>query len=219
MAKRLMIVIAFLLPSLPLLAFFWLEANGAAAELANLERLTPQNAAQLNALPEGQEVLIEGWLDLRNTRSLEALPIRIVGPRYLDADLVDLSEQGMYSQVTAPFVVAVPDGSIRVINQDYVLQNPLHTIELTSRRQQSGLALGDRVIVIGIVTHDAHGAAVQAKVVAGGTRADYVAVQQRNAAVPGKIVAVPVLLLLVILSGLGLWLMRKRTQRYAPAAI
>jgi len=214
MSKRLMSVIVFLVPALPLLAFFLLEAGGASDELASVERLTPQNAAQLSTLPEGQPILIEGWLDLQNTRSLEALPIHIVEQRYLD---VDLSEQWMSSQVTAPFVVAVSNGSVRVINQDYVLQNPLHTIEPTSLQRQSGLALGDRVMVIGTVTHDARGAAVQAKIVAGGTRADYVAVQKTNVAAPAKIAAF--LALLAILSGLGLWLVRKQTQRYAQAAV
>jgi len=214
MSRRLMIVIAFLLPALPLLAFFWLEANGASNELTNVEHLPSLSVAQLNALPDGRAILIEGWLDTQNTHSLEALPIYIAEERYLD---VDLSQQWSSHQVTAPFVVAVSDGDVRVINQDYVLQNPLHTIELTSLQRQAGLALGDRVVVIGTVTHDAQGAAVQAKIVAGGTRADYVALQQSSAAAPIKIGAF--LALLAVLPGLGLWLMRKRAQHYAPAAI
>jgi hypothetical protein len=213
MSKRLLVVIAFLAPALPLLAFFLLEAGGASDELASVERLTPQNVAQLSTLPEGQPVLIEGWLDLQNTRSLEVLPIHIVEERYLD---VDLSEQWSARQVTAPFVVAVSDGSVRVINQDYVLQNPLHTIEPTSLQRQAGLALGDRVTVIGTVTHDARGAAVQAKIVAGGTRVDYVTTQKLNAATPAKLAVF--LALLAILAGLGLWLVRKQTQRYTQAA-
>ncbi len=214
MSKRLIIVGAFLLPLLPLLAFFLLEADLASNKVAAVERLAPQSAAQLSALPDGSEVLVEGWLDPQNTRSLDSLPIYIAESRYLD---VDLSEQWYASQVTAPFVVALPDGGARVINRDYVLKNPLHTIESASLERQSGLALGDRVLVIGTVRHDAQGAAVQAEIVAGGTRADYLALQQSSASAPIKIAAF--LALIAILPGLGLWLVHKRTQRYTPAAI
>ncbi len=210
MSKRLMVVSAFLLPLLPLLAFSLLEAGQASSKLAALERLTPQSAAQLSALADGSEILIEGWLDPQSTRSLDSLPIYIAESRYLD---VDLSEQWYASQVTAPFVVALPDGGVRVINRDYVLKNPLHTIEFYPLQRHTGLALGDRVTIVGAVTHDTRGVAVQARIVAGGTRADYLAVQQRNAAAPA---AIPALLALLIgLLGLGLWLARKQTQRYA----
>jgi hypothetical protein len=114
MSKRLMVVSAFLLPLLPLLAFFLLEAHLASNELAAIERLAPQSAAQLGALPDGSEVLIEGWLDPQNTRSLDSLPIYIAESRYLDADL---SEQWYASQVASPFAVALPDGVVRVVNR------------------------------------------------------------------------------------------------------
>jgi hypothetical protein len=208
MSKRLTVVSAFLLPMLPLLAFFLLEAHLESNDLAAVERLAPQSAAQLGALPDGREVLIEGWLDPQNTKSLDSLPISIAESRYLDADL---SEQWYLSQVTAPFVVALPDGGVRVINRDYVLKNPLHTIEPYPRQRYRGLALGDRVTIIGTITHDSHGAAVQANTVAGGTRADYLALQQSSASGPIEIAAF--LALLAILPCLGLWLMRKRTQR------
>jgi len=214
MSKRLMVVSAFLLPLLPLLAFFLLEAHLASNELAAIERLEPQSAAQLSALPDGSEVLIEGWLDPQHTRSLDSLPIYIAESRYLD---VDLSEQWYPSQVTAPFVVALPDGGVRVINRNYVLKNPLHAIELYPLQRYTGLALGDRVTIIGAVTRDGSGTAVQAKVVAGGTRADYLALQQRSAATPAAIAAL--LALLIALLGLGLWLVRRQMQRYTPAAI
>jgi hypothetical protein len=119
--------------------------------------------------------------------------------------------------VATPFVIAQPDGIVRVINQNYVLKNPLHTIERNSLQRFAGLALGDRVTVMGTVTHDVSGAAVQAKIVAGGTRADYLAFQRSSAAAPAKIAALFALLL--VLLGLGLWLVRKQTQRYTQAVI
>ncbi len=208
MLKRLMIVIAFLLPLVPLPAFFLLEAGTASNELSAVERLEPQSAVQLDTLPDGSEVLVEGRIDPQHTRSFDPLSIYIVENRYLDADL---SEQWYASQVTAPFAVALPDGVVRVINRDYVLKNPLHTIGRNSLQRYSGLALGDRVTVIGIVTHDVSGAAVQAKIVAGGTHADYLAFRQTSAAAPLKIAALFTLIL--ILLGLGLWLARVQTRR------
>ena len=65
-----MIVIAFLLPLLPLPALFLLEAAQASNELAADERVQPQSAAQLSALPDGRKVLIEGRLDAQNTKNL-----------------------------------------------------------------------------------------------------------------------------------------------------
>jgi len=172
MSKRVMIAIAFLVPLLPLLAYFLLETGAASNAIAAVERLEPQTAAQLSALPDGQLVLIEGQLDLPSTQNLASLPIYIVEDRYLDADL---SGQWMTHQVATPFVATLPDGSVRVINQDYTLENPLHTIEPQPLQRRTGLAFGDRVTVIGTITHDVSGVAVQARVVAGGTRADYVA--------------------------------------------
>ena len=113
MSKRLMVVGAFLLPLLPLLAFFLLEAHLASNELAAIERLAPQSAAQLSAFPAGHEILIEGRPDLQNTKSLDSLPIDSAEDRYLDADL---SRQWYASQVASPFAVALPDGVVRVVN-------------------------------------------------------------------------------------------------------
>ena len=214
MSKRLMAVIVFLVPLLMLPAFFLLEAGTASNELAAVERLEPQSAAQLSALPAGQGILIEGRLDLLNTRSLDSLLIYRAEDRYLDADL---SGQWYASQVASPFAVALSDGVVRVINRDYILKNPLHMIELSPLRRYSGLALGDRVTIIGAVTRDASGPAVQAEVVAGGTRADYLALQQKSAAAPAAIAAL--LTLLTVLLGLGLWLARKQTQHYTPAEL
>jgi len=108
-----MVMNAFRLPSLPLLAFFLLEAHLASNELAAIERLAPQSAAQLSAFPAGHEILIEGRPDLQNTKSLDSLPIYSVEDRYLDADL---SGQWHASQVASPFAVALPDGVVRVVN-------------------------------------------------------------------------------------------------------
>jgi hypothetical protein len=212
MPKRLMVVIVFLVPLLALPAFFLLEAGAASHELAAVERLEPQSVAQLSALPAGQDILIEGRLDLLHTRSLDPLLIYLAEDRYLDADL---SGRWYESQVASPFSVALSDGVVRVINRDYILKNPLHLIDLSPVKRYSGLALGDRVTIIGAVTRDASGPAVQAKVVAGGTRAEYLAAQHSSAAAPAAMAAF--LALLAVLLGLGLWLMRKQAQRYTPA--
>jgi hypothetical protein len=127
--------------------------------------------------------------------------------RYLEADMTG---RWYASLVTPPFVIALPDGMVRVVNQDYVLKNPLHTIERNSLLRLSGLAPGDRVTVMGIVTHDVSGAAVQAKIVAGGAHADYLAVQQRSASAP---LALPAFFtLILVLLGFGLWLARLQTH-------
>ena len=180
MLKRLMVVIAFLLPLLPLLAFFLLEAGLASSELAAIERLAPQSAAQLSTLLDGQEILIEGRIDLQSARSLDSLLIYIAEDRYLDADL---SGQWYASQVASPFAVALPDGVVRVVNRNYVLKNPLHTIEPYSLKRYTGLVWGDRVTVSGSVTHDVSGAA------------------------PAEVAALCALLLVSL--GLGLWLVRR----------
>ena len=214
MSKRLLVVIAFLLPLLPLLAYFLLEARQASNEIAAVERLEPQTATRVSALPDGGEVLIEGRLDAQNTKKLDPLVIYIAENRYLD---VDLSEQWAASQVVAPLVVALPDGFVRVINQDYDLKYPLHTIDRPPLQRYSGLTLGDRVTVIGIVTHDVYGTALHARVVSGGTRVEYVAAQRRAATAPESIAEIYILLFLMF--GAGLWLARKQTQRSAQAAL
>ncbi len=214
MSKRLMMAIAFLLPLLPLLAYFLLESETASKEITAVERLEPQTAAQLSALPDGQLILIEGQLGAPSRSNLGLLSIYIVEDRYLDADL---SGQWMAHQAATPFVAMLPDGGVRVINQDYILKNPLHTLEPQPLQRLTGLALGDRVTIIGVVTHDVGGAAVQARIVAGGTRADYLTAQRTHAARPGEMTVIFALLLSLL--GGGLWLIRKQTQRYAHAVI
>ena len=53
--------------------------------------------------------------------------------------------------------------------------------------------------------------------VAGGTRADYVAGQQRSAAAPAALAGL--LALLISLLGLGLWQVGKQAQRYSQVDV
>ena len=84
-------------------------------------------------------------------------------------------------------------------------------------QRYSGLALGDPVTIIGIVTHDVHGAALQARVVSGSTRVEYVAAQRRSATAPESTIALYALIFLLF--GAGLWLARTQTQRNAQVAL
>ena len=78
---------------------------------------------------------------------------------------------------TPPFLVALPDGQIRVTNADYVLLN--RTLPVVWRsdfhlfsptHSYYGLIQGSHVVVVGRVIEDAEGKAIQADYVSGDSR-------------------------------------------------
>ena len=72
MLKRLMIVIAFLLPLVPLLVLPLLSLS--LAELTATEYVTPLTMAQLHSLPDGQVRVVNGDYDLQNPMTAIQVP-------------------------------------------------------------------------------------------------------------------------------------------------
>ena len=204
MLKRLMIVIAFLLPLVPLLVLPLLSPS--LAELTVTGHLTPLTLAQLQSAPDGSDVVIEGRIAPENATPLDHLAI-YVREDHLAADLAGYSEE----RQTLPIVIALPNGQVRVVNGDYDFQNPMTAIKVPGQqgdlRLYSGLAIDERVTVVGSVQRDAQGVALRARVVTGGTWAEY----RLRAAAPIGLAA----LLLSVIVGLGLilWQARVQTQR------
>ncbi len=211
MLKRLMIVIAFLLPLLPLLVLPLVGLS--MAELVATEHLTPLTLAQLQSLPDGSDAVIEGRIDPQNATPLDNLAVYVREDR-LAADLDNPPEEGRtLPPIVTPIVIALPNGQVRVVNNDYHLKNLMTTIKVPVQRDYShvysGLAIDERVTVVGTVQRDAQGVALRARVMAGGTWTDY------RWSVAAPISWAVVLLGIIALFGLVLWSARKQVQRHA----
>ncbi len=175
--KRASLSMAVLLPSL-LLAIVALIFNTQSVNQKTLgvARLQPLKAAQLAALPEGGEVLLEGTIDRSSTTQFGSLVAYRRDEHLLDTDLSDLWLPN--GRAASAFALDLPDGQVRIDNTNYEVANPPTQIEWGLMRYQ-GVALGDRVTVIGTVTHAAAGTKLIAQVVSGGTRLDLIAAQSQ----------------------------------------
>ena len=161
---------------------------GPALELTLLPSPT---AATLPQTPAGQRVLVEGHISARNpvlVRSFVAYARQeyrgevsgLVRGRPTTSQRWDRD-----GQATPPLLVEMADGFIRIGNGDYTFQSgggPVFWQEPelywdASRgqgtRRYTGFEAGNPVLVLGSVTHDGAGPAIQAEWIAATTRTDF----------------------------------------------
>jgi len=80
-------------------------------------------------------------------------------------------------QITPPLMVTVPDGQVRVVNNNYNLLQRTLPVEwrpdfkrFSRSEHYRGLIMGSRVVIFGTVTEDQQGRAITAEYVAAGSR-------------------------------------------------
>ena len=191
-------------------------------DIARAECLQPLTAAAVREQPPGREVLVEGRLD-------DGLPAAFRSfVAYVREEYRGRSRTGNRNQqwvedarVTPPLVVALPDGPVQIVNDDYRLGNtPTSWQEGTvltwdsvtdeGTKRYRGLERGERVVVIGRVVSTAAGRAIEADVVAGGTRAGYIADARRATTIATWVGGILGLLGGLILLGSAWSLVRRR---------
>ena len=214
MLKRFSIMVAFLLPLLPIALLLAMSGNTLPNEATLVERLQPVSVTQLNEIPIGQEVLIEGQIDQQTITKYRTLVAYTQADCYIDNDLFVYCGSGV--SVGSPLLISLADGLVRIANDNYAIRNP--TSVWYERRQAlryTGFQRGDPVVVIGTLTRTVGGRAIRAAFVAGGTRAEYLAAQ------PSRILSMVMLAIgfsAVIGLGMIIWMMRS-TPRPAPVGV
>ena len=222
MRKLLLIGIALLLPFVPLALLLLNNTSPARDAAGRAEQLQPVSAAELKQLPNGQVILIEGRISASTPALFRSFVAYVRENHQTDNDLMSDIWLGAEKK-TPPLVIDLADGQqVHIINQNYALYNlpgvwrqPGNSGQNPARYR--GLEVGDQATVIGVlINHGVHPEIV-AGIVAGGTRADYIASDNRPWAI-----LFPLLLTsrlgLALLVGLAVALQR-RDRRHSSLPI
>jgi hypothetical protein len=222
MRKLVLIVIAVLLPLIPLALLLLNNTSPAHEAASRVEQLQPSSAAELKQLPNGQVVLIEGRISADIPAQFDSFVAYVSEVHFTDNDLMSDTWLGTEKK-TPPLTIDLAGGlQVRVTNQNYALVN-LPSVWLQpgnsgrSPTRYRGLEVGDQVTVIGVLINHGDRPQIVAGTVAGGTRAEYIASQNQPWAI-----LVPLLLTsslgLALFIGLAVALQR-RDQRHSPLPV
>jgi len=214
MLKRFSILVAFLLPLLPIALLLAVGGSTSSNEATRVERLQPVSASQLNEIPIGQEVLIEGQIDQQTRTKYRTFVAYTQADCYVDNDLFVYCGSGV--PFGSPLRIGLADGLVHVTNTNYAIHNPTGVwYERDKALRYSGFQRGDRVVVVGTLTSTIGGLAIHADFVAGGTRAEYLAAQ------PSGTLSMAMLAIgFSAVIGLGLiMLIMRRTRRPAQVGV
>ncbi|HZY42308.1 MAG TPA: hypothetical protein VFF59_09955 [Anaerolineae bacterium] len=224
MWKRFVVlVVAVIVPLVPILALVRQSSSGLSSATDQAERLRPVTGDQLRELSDGQEVLIEGTIDPRTPARFRTFVAyeraRHITDNDLTSDIWHVEEQ-----VTPQLWIALADGqTVRVINGYYPLRHPISTWVQSgnsgsSPMRYSGLQIGDRVAAIGALISSADGPVLNASIVAGGTRAEWLADERGLSPIimDGLLVAGAVLIVIALAAW---WLTWHKPHGIAPAGV
>lgn len=224
MWKRFVVLVVVVMVSLvPILILVRQSSSGLSSATDRAERLQPATGDQLRELSDGQEVLIEGTIDPRTLARFQTFVAYERARHITDNDLTT-DVWVVEEQVAPPLWIALADGqTVRVINEHYQLRHPVSTWVQpgnsgSSPVRYSGLQIGDRVTAIGALTSSAEGPALNASIVAGGTRAEWLADERglSPTILDGLLVAGAALIVIALAAW---WLTRHKPQDLAPAGV
>ncbi len=184
MWKRLIVLVAVIsLASIPIVILIRHGSNGSSDVTERAARLPALIGAQLRALSGGEEVLIEGTIDAPSPVQDQPFVAYQRQTSMVDNDL------GRYwyaaGQVTPPLWIVLVDGErVHVLNSGY----QLHHVDSarivvppsvnSGSTRYVGLQVGERVTAMGTFVAEPGGLALRASVVAGGSRAEWLADEQ-----------------------------------------
>jgi hypothetical protein len=223
MSKRLIVlVVVLVLPLLPVSLLIRQSSSGLSSGTERAARLSPVSSAQLRDLTAGTEVVLEGTVDARTPVHYQSLVAYEQQYSLVDNDL------GRYwrtlDHATPPLWITLADGqSVQIVNDGYQLRHTTTTVDGSVNSygrptRYLGLQAGERVTVLGRVANSTAGLAVEAAVVAGGSRAEWLADEHgfSAATLDGVLIAG----LAVSVVGLGAWwLTQRRGQPTLPAGV
>ena len=164
---KLMQVVCLSVLGIALLLTFLNADNLVAArqELAQIEASPALGAAQLRETAAGSLVTVAGTISHLTPavhRSLVAF-VHKEGSTLYSTYWIDLG------RITPPLTLDVPDGTVRITNENYGIVNT----NASEPDGYFGFEAGSRVLVVGRLRSDSQGPAIEAAFVRGGTYEDY----------------------------------------------
>ncbi|MFP4440643.1 MAG: hypothetical protein ACLFVO_25695 [Chloroflexaceae bacterium] len=196
-----------------------LVGRNAAREAARVAQLSPLSATVLEDSPPGRAALIEGRISERNQQRLREFVV-YVREEYRGSDDDGDPKWSEDERVTPPLLIELADGRVQIENADYRLERaPVTWQEDTALRwngisgegtkRYTGFVAGDPVTAMGTVVQGREGRALNAERLYGGSRADYIAEKESDAAILPWIGG-SLGLVSAILLGVWVWLLLRR---------
>lgn len=150
---------------------------------AAVEALTPLSITELEQAQPGMPVAVEGRINLNVPTEYN-----VYAAYWLQKPRNNTSERRNSSDdwetdtvVTPPLLLDLPDGPVRVVNEDYNLGSVSDWQDIDSEagpRRIGGLRVGDPVFAIATLRSNNDGVRLEASVVTRGTKASYLADQR-----------------------------------------
>ncbi len=183
MWKRIIVLVAVIsLPLIPIAVLVRHSSSGSSGIAERAAQLPALTGAQLRALSGGEAVLIEGTVDAQTPILNQGFVAYERQSSMVDNDL------GRYwhldDQVTPPLWIVLADGErVQVFNSTYQLRHVESTPKFPGGASDGlmryiGLQVGERVTAMGTFVAESGGLTLRALVVAGGSRAEWLADEQ-----------------------------------------
>jgi hypothetical protein len=224
MWKRLIVLVAVIsLPLIPIAVVVRHSSSGTSGVVERAAQLPVLTGAQLRALSGGEAVLIEGTIDVQSR-----MPDQPFVAYQRQISMVD-NDLGRYwyaaGQVTPPLWIVLSDGErVHVVNSAYQLRHVYSTWAAIppslndGSTRYIGLQVGDRVTVMGTFVTERGSLALRAVVVAGGSRAEWLA--DERVIGPSTLDGVIFAGVAISVVALGLWrLAPHSSNRASPAGV
>lgn len=169
---------------------FTTRAAQQAAERA--ARLPAATAQDVERSAVGAEVLVEGVIDARNPTRVRNF-VAYVREEYRGIDTTDNREIWREDERwTPPLLIQVADGVVRIANDTYRIEEPPVQWQESDRlewnsfsgegtKRYRGFEEGNTVTALGRVTDELEGRGIEAELMFGGTRDQYLAYQRTTA--------------------------------------
>ena len=187
----------------------WLFPRFIYREANRVEEMVSITATNLADVSVGGEVLVEGRISHRNPVQTRDFVAYVTEEREVDED----GDEHWWEldRVTPPLLLELPDGIVQIENSTYGFRDTKPTAQSGDIRYE-GLAVGDRVIAVGVLVSRTEPPQITAEFIAPGTQASYVA-SQRNSVLLVRVVGIVFVALGVgdVVRGLvGAWRSRPR---------
>ncbi len=139
-------------------------------EADRYEEMTVSSAIVLGATPAGEDVLIAGRISGRTEANHTSLVAYEHSREQRTSD--GETEWQHHSNVTPPLIIDMPDGAVRVSRGYSLEETPQRVFDDDERYE--GFAVGDRVVVIGYVSPGGDLPQINADLVTGASRQQFV---------------------------------------------
>lgn len=209
--SRMLTALIFMAVSAAIIVISLVRANSAAETVVMVEQLHPLTIASLADTQPGQTVLVEGRISQSTpTQFHQFVAFLHEAKTKLDWHVSEA--------VTPPLQLDCADGTLEIVNHDYLLDGQTlaeswQPVQPFPNERYRGIVQGSPIVVVGRVVRDQNRLGIEAKLVAVGHKAEYLAGQRAAATWDNNLVYGLFLLLIATGTFLGYWQQVRQAQR------